>query len=246
MISQRIHCFLHVEFENLGCINDWIDQNNHILTYTRFYEDYLIPEPEDYDWLIIMGGPMGIYDEEQYHWLIDEKKAIKKAIDHNKVVLGICLGSQLIADALGERVYRNSEKEIGWFEIDLTDQAKTNHLFGNNTVEKMMVFHWHGDTYNLPVNSKHLAYSTCCINQAFLYKESVLGLQFHLEVTEQSIKKMIEHCGKELIVGRYIQSESEILEQTKFIEANNKKMFELLNKFRPHGLHQTNCQNQQK
>lgn len=223
---MRIHCFQHVEFENLGCINSWIERNHYPLTYTKFFENDSIPEPEDYDWLIIMGGPMGIYDKE-YGWLIEEKRAIKKAIDTNKTVIGICLGSQLIADVLGEKVYRNPEKEIGWFEINPTEGAKAEHLFGENST---MVFHWHGDTYNLPAYSKHLAYSTCCKNQAFLFKEHVLGLQFHLEVTEQSIKNMVKNAGNELIDGKYIQTENEILSQTKYIESNNKKMFEILDK----------------
>jgi len=229
MITRKIHCFQHVAFEDLGCIGNWIDQNNHKLTYTKFYEEHSIPEPEDYDWLIIMGGPMGIYDNEQYQWLDEEKIAIKKAIDANKTVIGICLGSQLIADVLGEKVYRNPEKEIGWFEIKLTEQAKTANLFVGQTAEKRMVFHWHGDTYNIPANSIHLAYSSCCKSQAFLYNENVLGLQFHLEVTEQSLQNMIKNAGNELVGGNFIQSESAILSQTEFIEANNKMMFELLN-----------------
>jgi len=177
-----------------------------------------------------MGGPMGIYDEEQYPWLKDEKSAIKKAIDSKKTVLGICLGSQLIADALGEKVYRNSEKEIGWFEIYPIRQAKATGLFDEDSAEKRMVFHWHGDTYNIPANSRHLAYSACCKSQAFLYKENVLGVQFHLEVTQQSLRKMVENSGNELVAGKYIQSESEILSQAIFIESNNQKMVEILNK----------------
>lgn len=227
--SFRIHCFQHVQFENLGCISQWIDRNKHQLTYTRFYENDSIPEIDNYDWLIIMGGPMGIYDEQQYPWLIEEKKAIKKAIEANKTVMGICLGSQLIADALGEKVFRNAEKEIGWFDINFTEQIKKNHLLDENTAEKIMVFHWHGDTYNLPANSKHLASSAGCKNQAFLYKKKILGLQFHLEVTEQSLREMIKNAGNELNVGKYVQTESEILAQTQFIEANNKTMYELLN-----------------
>ena len=100
-MTLKIHCFQHVPFEDLGCINQWIEQNGHQLTYTKFYTEYSIPEPEEYDWLIIMGGPMGIYDQEDYPWLMDEKRAIKKTIEQNKTVIGICLGSQLIADVLG-------------------------------------------------------------------------------------------------------------------------------------------------
>jgi GMP synthase-like glutamine amidotransferase len=134
----------------------------------------------------------------------------------------------LIADALGETVFENPEKEIGWFEINLTEEAKSACLFGKDEAEKLMVFHWHGDTYSLSANSKHLAYSACCVNQAFLYKGNVLGLQFHLEVTEQSLKEMVKYGGGELIPGKYVQSENEILAQTMFIEVNNKKMFGIL------------------
>jgi len=229
MRKLRIHCFQHVCFEGLGCITHWIEQNGHALTTTKFYEEDLIPEPEDYDWLIVMGGPMSVYDEDTFAWLADEKKALKKAMDKNKTVIGICLGSQLIADALGAKVYPNAEKEIGWFEINLTKQAKTEFLPGKHLAEKMMVFHWHGDTYTLPPDSKHLAYSEACVYQAFLYKEKVLGLQFHLEVTNQSLHEMLHFGKSELISGNYIQSETEILAQTKYMETNHTILFEILN-----------------
>jgi GMP synthase-like glutamine amidotransferase len=228
MRTIKIQCFQHVHFEDLGCINNWIAKNGHSVNYTKFYENYLIPEPDSYDWLIIMGGPMSVYDEEKFPWLIDEKKAIYQAIEKNKTVIGICLGSQLIADVLGVEVYKNSEKEIGWFDITLTGQEKSEKIFGKNRIGKLKVFHWHGDTYRLPENSVRLAYSECCENQAFLYKENILGLQFHLEVTEQSIGAMIKNGRNELINGKYIQSEIEISQQTGFIESDNNAMFQIL------------------
>jgi len=228
-MSLKIHCFQHVAYEDLGCITQWIELNNHQLSYSKFYTDYSIPEPEAYDWLIVMGGPMGIYDQKEFPWLTDEKKSIKKAIDQNKTVIGICLGSQLIADVLEEKVFKNVEKEIGWFPLNLTEISKT--LFGEKAKDKIMVFHWHGDTYNLPKNAIHLASSEGCINQAFLYKDKVLGLQFHLEVTHQSLQEMIEHGRDELKPGKFIQAEKDIRMQTEFIETNNQKMFELLNHF---------------
>jgi len=231
MKPLRIHCFQHVEYENLGCIYNWIIKNKHNITYTRFFENYTIPKPDDYDWLIVMGGPMGVYDTDKFSWLAEEKNAIKQAIANDKTVIGICLGSQLIADALGAEVYKNPEKEIGWFDITLKDLAKNNNLF-NSEQDTFKVFHWHGDTFNLPVGAKHLAFSNVCTNQAFLYKNNILGLQFHLEVTELSIKAMLENGISELTGGGSIQSGSQIIKQQNHIQYNNALMFSILDKFR--------------
>ena len=134
----RIHCFQHVSFEDLGCIGKWCEEKKYPVTYTRFFKNEAIPEPEEYDWLIIMGGPMGIYDEKTFPWLSKEKAAIKAAIMQNKTVTGICLGSQLIANALGAKVWQNPEKEIGWYNISLTEQAESKHIFGDQeTISKI-------------------------------------------------------------------------------------------------------------
>ncbi|MDT0690980.1 type 1 glutamine amidotransferase [Salegentibacter sp. F188] len=224
----KIHCFQHADFEDLGCIKDWCIQNGHRINYTRFFEDENLPAPEDYDWLIIMGGPMSIFDDENYSWLKAEKAAIKEAIRQNKTVLGICLGSQLIADVLGARVYKNPEKEIGWFNISLTEEGKKEPVFSGMN-EKMKVFHWHGDTFELPEGAKNLAFSEACNNQAFLYNRNVLGLQFHFEVTEESLREMLRNGKEELTAGKFIQSESEILTQKESIKSNNTMMFHILN-----------------
>jgi GMP synthase-like glutamine amidotransferase len=229
MKKLRIHCFQHVAFEGLGCIQKWIDRNLHELTYTRFFDGDSIPKSEDYDWLIVMGGPMGIYDKE-YAWLEPEKVAIKHAVDSGKTVLGICLGSQLIADVLGSKVFRNSEKEIGWFNIYPTDQALSNNLLSDISKEGLVVFHWHGDTFNIPANAEYLAFSKCCKSQAFAFNKKVIGLQFHLEVTFESLRSMLENAGDELILAPFVQSEKEILSQTERIDKNNELMFVLLDK----------------
>jgi GMP synthase-like glutamine amidotransferase len=228
METIKIHCFQHVDFEDLACIGNWIEKKGYAVNYTRFYENYSIPECDDFDWLVIMGGPMSVNDEEEFPWLVDEKRAIKEAIEKNKTVIGICLGSQLIANVLGEEVYRNPEKEIGWFDITLSEQNGAGNILNRNEVNKIRVFHWHGETYKIPANSIHLAYSVCCENQAFLYHEKVLGLQFHLEVTEQSIHIMVENGRNELVSGKYIQSEKELLGQFASVESNNKLMFQIL------------------
>jgi len=223
----RIHCFQHVDYEDLGCIYDWCKAKGYTISYTKFFESVRLPQPDDYDWLIVMGGPMGVYETEKYDWLTDEKKAIQAAILKNKTVIGICLGAQLIADALGAKVYKNPEKEIGWFDISFTGQA-LKYLSPETTDANLNVFHWHGDTFELPENAIPLAYSEACKNQAFIYKNKVIGLQFHFEVTEQSIRAMVENGKHELTGGNYIQTEKEILAQKATIESNNRKMFQIL------------------
>jgi GMP synthase-like glutamine amidotransferase len=231
---MKIQCFQHVYFENLGCITNWIEKNGHTINYTKFYENDSLPNSDDFDWLIIMGGPMSVNDEMKFHWLTDEKKAIREAIENNKTVIGICLGAQLIANVLGEEVYKNSEKEIGWFNIKIKKLKESENIFKNAEAKTIKVFHWHGETYKLPANSTHLAYSECCENQAFLYNNKVLGLQFHLEVTKNVIGEMIENGRNELIISKYVQSEREILEHPEFIESNNNLMYQILDNLKDH------------
>jgi GMP synthase (glutamine-hydrolysing) len=225
----RIHCFQHVIHEGLGSIEEWIALNGHSLTSTNFFKGEKLPETSDIDWLIVMGGPMNVDDEEQFPWLADEKKFIRKVIDTGKTVVGICLGSQLVSSALGARVYRNREKEIGWFDIELTPGAQSGKFFFGMG-GRIKVFHWHGDTFDLPENAIHLAYSEACKNQAYIYKDKVLALQFHLELTQNSLKKMIDFGSKELNSGKYVQTEQELLKYSQLIDENRKILFTLLNR----------------
>ncbi|MDD4992664.1 MAG: type 1 glutamine amidotransferase [Paludibacter sp.] len=224
---KSIAVFMHVPFEGLGCIEQWITKNNHTVSYTRFYEKYELPDINAIDWLIVMGGPMGVYDETIYPWLSEEKAFIKQAIDTGKTVLGICLGSQLIAEVLGAKVYPNKQKEIGWFDVALSEKAKTTSLF-DGFEDKFPVFHWHGDTFDLPNGSTHLISSEVCNNQAFLYNDKVLGLQFHFEVTAETLRGMVENGTSELIEGETIQSADKILLTTEFIASNNLRMHQIL------------------
>jgi GMP synthase-like glutamine amidotransferase len=227
MKKLSIHGLMHVSFERLGCIEHWIKKNGHSVSYSKFYKEFNLPDPEEFDWLIVMGGPMGVNDEAQYPWLIEEKEFIRKAIGKGKTVIGICLGSQLIAEVLGAKVYPNKQKEIGWFDIKQTESAEK-LSFLKDFENSFPVFHWHGDTFNLPEGSQQLFNSEVCENQAFLYHKKVLGLQFHLEVTAKSMKDMVVNGASELTKNDSIQSAEEILNQITFIEANNQKMFQLL------------------
>jgi GMP synthase-like glutamine amidotransferase len=226
MKQLRMHYLQHVDFEGLGCIENWALLKGHRLSSTKFYEDFKLPSPSEFDWLIVLGGPMGIYENEKYYWLLEEKEFIKQAIEQHKTVIGICLGSQLIASALGANVYPNQKKEIGWFPIKLS-KITNNPLF--NEENAFTVFHWHGDTFDLPQNTVKLASSEGCLNQAFMYNDKVIGLQFHFEVTEKSLRQMITFGNAELIHGDYIQTEEEILNKVFFIQENNQRMDRLLN-----------------
>jgi GMP synthase-like glutamine amidotransferase len=229
MRKLRIHYFQHVLHEGLGSIEEWVSLSGHSLSSTKFFESAALPEMSDLDWLIIMGGPMSVNDEEQFPWLTSEKQFIKKAVEAGKIVLGICLGSQLVSSALGAKVYHNKEKEIGWFDVELTNAAQTGRLF-NEMGSRIRVFHWHGDTFDLPEDAIHLAYSKACTNQAYLYKDRVLALQFHLEPTWNLLLGMIESGRNELTPGKYVQSEDELLRHRQLLESNKEIMFALLNR----------------
>ena len=227
MKKLRIHYFQHVEYEGLGSIEEWISSNNHTLASTRFFENSTLPEMADIDWLIIMGGSMSVKDEEQFPWLKHEKIFIRQAIEAGKTVLGICLGSQLVSAALGAKVYRNREREIGWFDIEFSKSAQLSELF-HNMGSRLKVFHWHGDTFDLPENAVHIASSSICKNQAYLYMDKVLALQFHLEPTMSSMQQMIDHGREELKPSMYIQSEKELTENKQLFESNREILFTLL------------------
>ena len=139
---------------------------------------------DDFDGLIVMGGPMSANDD--LTGLKDELRMIERAIGNDSPVLGICLGSQLIAKALGARVYRNAELEIGWEPVFLTDGAKADAVLGGME-SPAMFFHWHGETFDLPASAEWLAYSTKCKHQAYRYGRKVYGIQFHPEITAEMI-----------------------------------------------------------
>jgi GMP synthase-like glutamine amidotransferase len=221
---MRIHYLQHVAFENPGSILHWAEKNECRLTASKLYENDQLPEVEDFDWLVVMGGPMNIYEEEKYSWLAKEKELIRNAIEAQKVVLGICLGSQLIADVIGAKVVKNPLKEIGWFPIELTEAAKDLPLF-ENFPDEPMVFHWHGDTFvDLPKEAKIIAQSAGCANQGFIFKDRVIGFQFHLENTEAIIADLILNCGEEMIEDVYVQGAQMVRGQKSYIVADNRLM----------------------
>lgn len=238
MQNLRIHYLQPVLFEGLGSIAEWATSNGHVLTSTKFFIHSDLPEPADIDWLIIMGGPMGVYDEDKYEWLAAAKQFIKEVIDAGKVVIGICLGAQLIAEVLGAKVYPNHNKEIGWYSIELNTEALENKLF-KDFDRTLTVFHWHGDTFDVPENAVRLASSQACKNQAFVYNEKVLALQFHFEMTESSLAKMIDNGNEQLEAGPFIQSSEIILSNKDLTEKNKHVLFKILDRLSNHSYEST-------
>lgn len=226
----RIHYLQHVPFEEPGYIDAWAKQRQHILTSTKLYESVSLPQLNDFDMLIIMGGPMNIYQHEQYPWLPAEKEFIKNAIAATKLVVGICLGSQLIAAVLGSTIYRNKKKEIGWFPLTKTTAGKNCELLADLPSE-FIAFHWHGETFDLPDGAIHLLQSSVCAHQAFLYNNHVLGLQFHLEATPATIAAMIENCRNELEKDDFIQTAQQLVDGFSHCNSINRFLTSLLNNF---------------
>jgi GMP synthase-like glutamine amidotransferase len=206
---MRILVLQHVPFEGPAAIADWASRRGHPLDVCRLYAGDPLPAPTDFDRLVVMGGPMGVGDTEAYPWLVAEQAFIADAVAAGKSVVGICLGAQLIAAALGARVYRNAHVEIGWHPIRLTAQAQRLDLCEGLPVEQT-VYHWHGDTFDLPAGALQLAQSEACTHQAFLVEDRVLGLQCHLESTPESVRALCDACGEELVPDRWVQTAAEM------------------------------------
>jgi len=229
---MRVHYLQHVPFEGLGYIETALHDAGHHISATRFFEaGYRLPDIDKIDALIIMGGPMGVYDEHIYPWLLEEKAFIETCIQSGKRVLGICLGAQLTAVCLGGEVHRAPNIEIGWFPVIPTEACQSLpwlfDLFKNNPT----VFHWHGDQFGIPDGSIDLLSSAANNSQAFYYSSTIIGLQFHLEVTQQTLQEMVKHGAHELTNAPYIQTVTKINAQTSLIKECNRIMQAILDKW---------------
>lgn len=196
---MRLHYLQHVPFEDLGRIAQWADLHEFEVTRTRLFAGEDLPDFSDFDWLFVMGGPMSVHDIEEHPWLREEKRFIHRAVDRGRPVVGICLGAQLLAEELGAQVYPHGAKEIGW--LPLTQVPKELPKPFDGFPSQFTAFHWHGDTFTLPKGSTHLFQSEVCENQGFIYGDRVVGLQFHLEYSQNNTEAMLKHCAEELEQG---------------------------------------------
>jgi GMP synthase-like glutamine amidotransferase len=225
---MRIHWLQHADFEDLGCIGPWLQRNGHELSGTRLWCEGVPTIANSFDALIVMGGPMNIYEYERHPWLRGEKALIRAAVDAGRRVLGVCLGAQLIADVLGGPVTRNAESEIGWFPLELTEAGRASPLL-TGLPPRFTGFHWHGDTYALPPGAECLARSEACAQQAFSVGDRVLGLQFHLEVAKANAEEWFRHERPQ--AARYVQTPEHILAQDACFIDNKRWMEAILERF---------------
>jgi GMP synthase (glutamine-hydrolysing) len=211
---KRLLVFQHVAHEILGNLDPLLRSFGFRIRYVNFgRQPDARPDMSRYNGLIVLGGPMNCDDSDRYPHLPTEVEIIREAISDGKPVLGICLGAQLIARALGARITKNPVKEIGWYALNPTEAGKADPLFSKFDANQM-IFQWHGDTFGIPDGAVHLASSPDCRNQAFRYADHVYGLQFHLEVDEPMIHRWlhassnvreIENLGGQAFIDRVEQ-----------------------------------------
>lgn len=208
MSTFRICSLEHAEAEGAGKIAAWTVRRGYPLQVVRLDRGEALPALEDFEMLVIMGGAMNVYQDRDYPWLPGERALVAAAIQAGKVVLGVCLGAQLIADALGGRVVQNRVKEVGWFPV----RKCTPHELFASFPEECTAFHWHGDTFGLPVGAVRIAESEACANQAFVFGDRVVGLQFHVEVTPEAVRGFLVGADDYLQPEKWVQTASALRE----------------------------------
>ncbi len=223
---MKIHILQHVHFEGPGYIAEWAVKNGHTLSYTKFFEAFTIPLPIDIDLLIVLGGSMSVNDTKNFPWLCDEKDYIYHLAKKGCRILGICLGAQLIASAYGMDVYPNKVKEIGWFPVQKNPDLELD--FFEKLATSLPAFHWHADTFEMPGRANRLFSSEACANQGFVVNNRVFALQFHWEVTRESLKELIAFCGDDLEEDTWVQPVKRLHGTDEDFTAINQRMEELL------------------
>jgi GMP synthase-like glutamine amidotransferase len=224
MSSFRICSLEHAEAEGAGKIADWAARRGHPVKAIRLERGEALPSLADFDMLVIMGGAMNAYQDRDYPWLPRERAMVAAAIQAGKVVLGVCLGAQMIADALGARVVQNRVKEIGWFPVR---KCAPHELFAGFP-EECTAFHWHGDTFSLPEGAVRIAESAACQNQAFVFGERVVGLQFHVEVSPEGVRGFLVGADDYLQPEQWVQAAAQIRDATPDLAATDRGLEVLL------------------
>ncbi len=228
---MQIHTILHAPYEDIGNIKSWAQKNECQISKTHIFNGEKFPEDlSEIDFLLIMGGPMCVYDDNEFPWLIHEKKFIEKAINSPiKKILGICLGAQLLANVLGAEVRKNRVKEIGWFPVNLTMDGKEHPAF-KDVPGAFNALHWHGDTFDIPLGAKHIAFSAFCENQAFSY-ENIIGLQFHPEVNRDLLAGFLKDPGMELIPSLSVNNPESMMKNPLNFLNIEKILYEFIDNF---------------
>lgn len=225
-MSLRIAWFQHEPFEGPAAVAGWASSRGHTMSGHHLYRGEALPEHDAVDMLVLMGGGMSVNDTDTLSWLTPELVFITQTLAAGKPVFGVCLGAQLIARALGARVYPGKEKEIGWFE--------TTRVAGDLLPERFTPLHWHGETFDLPDGAERLAQTPACANQVMRVGPRVIGVQFHLESTPESVAALCDGAGADITGGPYQQTAEQILAEQSHFEANQRVLFNLLDAITMH------------
>lgn len=221
----------HDPLDGPGSLLEWAESRGHSIAFCLISGGAPLPSLESVDFLVSLGGPMGAYEEEKHPWIATEKEYLRQAFAAGKKILGLCLGCQLLADALGGKSFRHTCKEFGWQPIEPTEAG--GEWFGTDDVFK--AFQWHGDTYTPPLGAVQLARNEAAEQQAFLMEgpagNQILGLQFHLEWTEKMALEIVQEPDIAPAVSAFVQSPKEILSDLSLFELAKKRFFHLIDGF---------------
>lgn len=225
---MRVHYIQNDPLATLGFIEEWVVEKGFSLSSTKMYENESLPPLEEVDFLIILGGRMGAYEEEHYPWLVNEKNYLREVVRQDKMVLGICLGCQLLANVLGGNVFPHSHQEIGWCSLELNDNGKTSPFF-KGLPSSFTAFEFHGDTFDVPEDACLLAKSEGCSNQAFSYGNTIVGIQFHPEFTGDMLSFFKKKFGQGLDTEEFVQDPNLWVNQDEFLGNARMLIFTVLN-----------------
>jgi GMP synthase (glutamine-hydrolysing) len=227
MRKLRFQIFQHDPMVGPGYIGTWLGQSGYRSATTRFFLDEPLPALRQLDGLIILGGGMGVYDYDRFPWLYEEKRCIEQAIKQHKIVLGICLGAQLIAEVMGARIFKTRYPEIGWHPVELSREARATPIL-QNLPRKFNALHWHEDAFDLPEGAIRLGSSRACLNQGFVKDGHIVGIQFHPETQPEDVRLYVEQSRRGNHQGAYVQPHEEILSTARFYPTMHQTLARIL------------------
>ncbi len=212
---MRLHLLEHEPFYiRRSNITLWAEKKGYSVDCTDVFKGANLPSQKNFDWLIVLGGFQHAWEERKHPWLKAEKAFISDALSKDKIMLGICFGAQLLAEALGGRVFSNEKEEIGWYEVTVSEEGIDSFLL-KSVPPKFLTFHWHSDHFTLPPHCSRLAFSKPTANQAFIADNCrAAGLQFHPEYTIEQVRYFANEYGHEWRKDRYVAGKDAVLSQS--------------------------------
>lgn len=199
----------HADFEGPGLVADWAAERGLPMRLVHAHRSAAFPAADSFDLLVLMGGPMSVYEIDRNPWLEAELEFVSKVIASRKRVLGICLGAQILARQLGASVAPQETPEIGWYPVRMTRKGRLHPLFAGFPA-RFDALHWHGDRFAIPSGGERIAESDACPTQAFVWGDCCVGLQFHLESTNESVASLIEGSYDEDETGPYVMTAEQL------------------------------------